>query len=74
MADALAIIRHRWSPVLIGVTAGDGAHVTVLQAVPLPDATGAEDPGHESSDLRGRTAEAGMRIEIDPRPKSVRIS
>lgn len=73
LEDALAVIRHCWTPVLVGVTAADGAHVTVLQAVPRPDAMGATGPGDEFPGLRARAAQAGMRIEIDPRPGLVQI-
>ena len=72
-ADALAVIGRRWAPVLISVTAGHGAHVTVLRAVPLPAAMEAGGPDYEFAGLRGRAAEAGMAIEIEPGPQFVQI-
>jgi hypothetical protein len=73
VADALAVICHRWSPVAISITAADGGHVTMLQAVPRPDAPGAAEPDGEFPELRGRAAEAGLRIEIEPGPELVQI-
>lgn len=74
LGDALAVIGHRWAPVAISVTAGDGAHVTMLQAVLLPDDTGAGAPDGEFPGLRDRAAEAGLRIEIEPGPERVQFS
>jgi two-component system, NarL family, sensor histidine kinase DevS len=71
--DALAVIRHHWTPVLIDVTVADGAHVTMLQVMPLPEANGTREPDREFPALRGRAAEAGIRIEIEPGPESVQI-
>ena len=74
VGDALAVMRRRWAPVGIGVTVADGVHVTTLRAVPLPDAIAAGGPDDEFPGLRGRAAEAGMRIEIKPGPQFVQIS
>ncbi len=74
LGDALAVIGHCCAPVLINVTAADGAHVTVLRAVPLPDAVGTGGPDCDFAGLRGRAAEAGIGIEIQPGPQFVQIS
>ncbi len=71
--DALALIGRHWAPVLISVTAGDGAHITMLQAVPRPDATGTGAPDGEFGGLRDRAAQAGIRIEIEPGPRRVQF-
>lgn len=73
LGDAVAVLGRRWAPAAIGVTAADGAYVTVLQAVPLPDATETAEPDGEFPGLRARAARAGMRIEIEPRPELVQI-
>lgn len=73
LADAVAALGRRWAPAAIDVTAADGAYVTVLQAVPLQDATETAEPDGEFSGLRARAAQAGMRIEIEPRPGLVQI-
>jgi signal transduction histidine kinase len=72
--QALAVIGRRWAPVHIDVTAADGAHVTVLQAVPLPGATAARESDGEFPALRDRAARGGLGIEIEPGPELVQIS
>ena len=72
--DALTVIGKHWAPAAIEIAAGDGAHVTMVQAVPLPDALGAGEPDYEFPGLRDRAAEAGMLIEIEPGPQSVQIT
>jgi hypothetical protein len=72
--DTVAAIGHHWAPVAIDITAADGAYVTTLRAVPLPDARAAGEPDCEFPGLRDRAAQAGMRIEIEPRPGLVQIS
>jgi hypothetical protein len=74
LADALAVISHRWAPVTIDVTAADGARITVLQVVPLPRPSGPAYPDREFPRLRDRAAQAGMRIEIEPGPELVQIT
>jgi signal transduction histidine kinase len=72
--DALGIIRQHWAPVLIDVTANGGTHVTVIQAVPLPGATGAREPERQFPGLHARAAQAGIRLEICPGPDSTRFT
>jgi signal transduction histidine kinase len=72
--DALAIIRHRWAPVAIHVTAAGSAHVTTLHAVPLSGATGTGKTDQELPAIRDRAAQAGMRIEIQPGSEHIQIS
>jgi hypothetical protein len=73
--DALLVIGHHWTPVAIDISAADGAHVTMLQLRPLPDATSAAgEPDDEFPRLRDRAAQAGIRIEIEPGPELVQIS
>lgn len=72
--DALTVLGHRWAPVRIDVTAGDGAHATTLEAVPLPDAAGTGEPDDGFPGLRDRATQAGMHIDIQPRPERVQIT
>jgi two-component system, NarL family, sensor histidine kinase DevS len=72
--DALTVIGRHWAPAAITITAADGAHITMLQAVPLPDTQAAGEPDQEFSGLRDRAARAGMRIEINREPESVQIT
>jgi two-component system, NarL family, sensor histidine kinase DevS len=73
--DALTVIGRRWALAAIDVTAADGGHVTMMQAVPLPDARGAAESDDDSfPGLRDRAARAGLRIEIKREPESVQIS
>ena len=74
VADALAVIGRHWAPVAIDITAADGAYITMLRAVPLPDAPAAGRPDDGFPSLRDRAAQAGMRIEIEPRPELIQIS
>ena len=74
LGDALAVIRARWSPVSIRVTAADGACVTTLRAVPLAQATAAGEDDDEFRGLRTRAARAGMRVVIEPGRDLVQIS
>ena len=72
--DALTVIRKHWTPVAIEVTAADGAHVTTVLAVPLPDPLGAGERDFGFPGLGDRAAKAGMRVDIEPGPESVQIS
>ena len=72
--DALTVIGQHWTPAAIDVAVADGAHVTTLQAVPLPGVTAAGEPDDEFPGLRDRAAQAGLRIEIKPGPGLIQIS
>jgi two-component system sensor histidine kinase DevS len=74
LGDALTVIRSRWAPAAIAITAADGAYIAMLQAMLLPDARGMGEPGDEFPGLRDRAARAGIRIEIKREPGSVQIS
>jgi hypothetical protein len=73
LAAAVSDIGGRWVPVRIDVTAGDGAHVTTLQAALRPDASAAQSDD-EFRSLRAGASEAGIRIEIERDPERVQIS
>jgi two-component system sensor histidine kinase DevS len=72
--DALTGLGQHWTPTAIDVTAADGAYVTMVQAVRLPDGLATAEPGNGFPSLRDRAARAGMRIDIDPGPECVQIT
>ena len=72
--DAVTVLRKHWALAAIDITAADGAHLTRIQVVSLPDARAAGETDDEFPRLRDRAARAGMHIEIKPGPESVQIT
>ncbi len=71
--EALGHISQRLIPVLIDVTACEGACVIVVQAMPLPDPVQPPEPGAFAS-LQARAGRAGIGVEIHPGPDGTRFS
>jgi len=74
LGEAFAVIAHHWTPVLVDVTADDGALATVIHAAPLPAAPGRTALGDELARLRASAAQAGMRVEIEPSREATRFA
>ena len=66
LREALGLIRKRFIPLRIGVTAGEDSYVTVIEAQPRSRAGRLNGSAHEFTPLRERAAQAGIEMGIEP--------
>jgi signal transduction histidine kinase len=74
LREALAVIGQHAVPSRIGVTAGQDACMTVLEAVPLPHAAGSDWAARETAGLQEQAQQAGASVEIGAIPGGVRFA
>jgi hypothetical protein len=73
LRDGLELISQHATPARFSVTADGDSHRTEIDAAPLPSVNG-PGTGHWFPALRDQAAQAGIRLDIDPRPDSTRFT
>jgi signal transduction histidine kinase len=74
LRDALALISEHASPARISITADCDTHRTVIDAAPLPSASGSGGTDDWFSALRDQAAQARIRLDIDSGPDGTRFA
>jgi signal transduction histidine kinase len=74
LREALAVIARDAAVASVGVTVGEAACVTIVEAALLPHAAHADWAARESPGLREQAARAGARVDIDHVPGGVRLA